>query len=548
MSAASARADGGSVGGSGESHQQRVPRQYHRVVSMLREVALRPPPTPPVLARSLVGCGMPTSGGCAFTFVHPDEYHRGQGRGGGMGGARGGGRGRGRGGARGGGARRRRRGIPPPNELYPELAAAVFELERAIGPAGRSPSSRCLVLVNAELTPVALGGDGAGAVGDAMVVRLGRRAEHGRASPAFVDGAPVGKDHVPAVFDSASTFWTYLPTDSASTPPTPHSAPHSAENDLFTLIWFARDHPCEAPRPMADTAAALASALSPPLRYRPGSTDANVIVEILGRGAYSGPKPLGDPRWPADVDWSPCGHRVLDVGAHVGCFSRLCLDAGAASVVAIEPEPANAELCRRNCGIEAAAEQRNTATQRDAAAAATGRGAPRATVFELAVAHGAAASGEARALVLGRERSDGVTNTWRHALDGLSHYKATGSGGGDGSAGGRDDTGLQMVGVQAVPLLGSGGLLSPDVSFVKMDCEGAELDVLSNFHPGEWLNVRRLVFEYSFTKRPEISSFVDVVEKLEKEGFEVAYEGKGNWERSLERWPWQVDALVYAWR
>ena len=81
-----------------------------------------------------------------------------------------------------------------------------------------------------------------------------------------------------------------------------------------------------------------------------------------------------------------------------------------------------------------------------------------------------------------------------------------------------------------------------------MDCEGAELDVLSNFQPGEWLNVRRLVFEYSFTKRPEISSFVDVVEKLEKEGFEVAYEGKGNWERSLERWPWQVDALVYAWR
>ena len=78
--------------------------------------------------------------------------------------------------------------------------------------------------------------------------------------------------------------------------------------------------------------------------------------------------------------------------------------------------------------------------------------------------------------------------------------------------------------------------------------EGAELDILSKFQPGEWLNVRRLCFEYSFTKRPEMAAFEAVVQRLEAEGFSVAYEGKGNWERALETWPWQVDALVFAWR
>ena len=42
------------------------------------------------------------------------------------------------------------------------------------------------------------------------------------------------------------------------------------------------------------------------------------------------------------------------------------------------------------------------------------------------MAHGAPANGSGAAtLVLGRARSDGVQNTWRHALRGLSHYKET---------------------------------------------------------------------------------------------------------------------------
>ena len=39
---------------------------------------------------------------------------------------------------------------------------------------------------------------------------------------------------------------------------------------------------------------------------------------------------------------------VLDVGAHVGVFTRVALDRGAAKVIALEPEPVNAECFRRN--------------------------------------------------------------------------------------------------------------------------------------------------------------------------------------------------------
>jgi len=39
--------------------------------------------------------------------------------------------------------------------------------------------------------------------------------------------------------------------------------------------------------------------------------------------------------------------RVLDIGAHIGAFSRLCAQRGAC-VVAVEPEPNNIEVLRRN--------------------------------------------------------------------------------------------------------------------------------------------------------------------------------------------------------
>lgn len=42
------------------------------------------------------------------------------------------------------------------------------------------------------------------------------------------------------------------------------------------------------------------------------------------------------------------GMTVLDCGAHIGAFTTRCLQHGAAKVFAIEPEPGNLEMLRRN--------------------------------------------------------------------------------------------------------------------------------------------------------------------------------------------------------
>lgn len=43
------------------------------------------------------------------------------------------------------------------------------------------------------------------------------------------------------------------------------------------------------------------------------------------------------------------GKHVLDVGAHIGCYSVLAFQLGAKSVTAIEPDPRNLKLLRLNC-------------------------------------------------------------------------------------------------------------------------------------------------------------------------------------------------------
>ena len=233
-----------------------------------------------------------------------------------------------------------------------------------------------------------------------------------------------------------------------------------------------------------------------------------------------------------------CIHRACLVRVQIGVFSRVALAAGAARVLALEPEPANAALWRQNC---------------DGCA-------PRAALLEAAVVHGAPPGGGGATLVYGKPRTDGVQNTWRHALRGLSHYKEAGP----PQEGGAPTS----VEVRTVPLFGAGGLLEAGEaeaeaeaeagqrgegckygegwSFVKLDCEGAELALLQGFAPGEWRGVRRLVFEWSFTKERRMAVFLDVVARLEAEGFSVWYEGKGNWEAAFDEWPWSADAVVYA--
>ena len=245
--------------------------------------------------------------------------------------------------------------------------------------------------------------------------------------------------------------------------------------------------------------------------WREQSNDANAIVEVFGVGA------LGKtPAYACEaLPFSPAGHTVLEVGGHIGAFALYALRQGAAAVVAYEPHPENADLYRANT-----------------------RGLPVDLHQVALVAHSrsdtAGASTATAALVIGKDYQ-GVKNTWRHALAPYSHYKGA----------------VETVEVQTRSF---DEALTDDITFVKMDCEGAELDILPAVQ--SWRNVERLVFEYSFTKRRDMPAFWDTLATLREHGFHrFAFKDfTGEVDASAWRhkhpslWQGSTDALVFCLR
>ena len=86
----------------------------------------------------------------------------------------------------------------------------------------------------------------------------------------------------------------------------------------------------------------------PPMTYRVNSTDTLVIKEILDPNsgcAYT----LERHQIPNMPDgFSVKGHSVLDIGAHIGVFSRYAIEMGCAHIIAYEPEPENFKLLSKN--------------------------------------------------------------------------------------------------------------------------------------------------------------------------------------------------------
>ena len=248
--------------------------------------------------------------------------------------------------------------------------------------------------------------------------------------------------------------------------------------------------------------------------FRGDSTDGDAVVEVLGEpGAYdfAARFDAADARFfgagRAYPTFSTRGRVVLDGGAHVGAFTRLALREGATRVLAFEPEPENAAWFRRN-------------TQHCDASAVELR--------ECCLVGPSFAAGAAT-LVLGKQRkSDGAQNTWRHALETYNSYA--------------DDGKLERATVQTTGFFDA---LQDDVSYVKLDIEGAELDILAHDDPKAWRNVERLVFEYSFTKRRELKHFRTVLKALENAGFACFYDFKDTLDQA-DVWDHHTDALVFC--
>ena len=243
----------------------------------------------------------------------------------------------------------------------------------------------------------------------------------------------------------------------------------------------------------------VADSLGGAFAWRPASNDAHALLEVFGVEAWD--------RAPAYAreGFSVDGHVVLDVGAHIGCFSRWALANGATSVVAYEPEPSNIELLKRNLAGEAAA-----------------------VVREAAVV---AAGGGSEDLVLGKDWQ-GVHNTWRHSLRDVSHYR------------GAD---LETVKVDAVSfddaLLAAEAAAGKAVTFVKMDCEGTELEILDACE--RWRGVTHLVVEYSFTKRRSLDAFRRTADQLSKHFASVECPQLPD-DPTVAEWAGHRDALLFC--
>jgi FkbM family methyltransferase len=395
------------------------------------------------------------------------------------------------------------------NQLFPLLVEAVFAVESQLIAAAaasnngeqlehRSPSTHCAINFNAAFTPH-LDSGSRGGDDPSLIVGMGDY-EGGNF---VVDGIAHDIRYRPLEFDGWNQWhWT-----------------DTFQGDRFTLVFFTpalRDkNSAQDPTTLTANARQLIQSFGklkgvPTIDFRSESTDTLVIQEMLeGTCVYNNCPPMG--LYPAD--FSPKDHVVLDVGAHIGVFSWYALGEGCKRVIAFEPEESNFELLSKN--------MQHFGTK--------------SVVYQAAVAHGDVGK---RQFVLGANNQlAGATNTWRHSLMEYSTYDVEG----------------EESSVDCLPFFGPEGVLKDEVTFVKLDCEGAELDILLSEEAADsmlWRDVTRLVFEWSFTKNRSIKKFRSAINNLRQAGFEVRYEGQGAWwdTASDGSWPYHNDLLVFALR
>lgn len=190
---------------------------------------------------------------------------------------------------------------------------------------------------------------------------------------------------------------------------------------------------------------------------RPGTTDEKVIDEVVQKLSY----------FKHGVTALPKEH-WLDLGANIGTFSCLLCSMGA-SVTAFEPEPENYEILRRNLKT-----------------------------------NGFIAKVKQSAVIFGEDKEldffvcKGEYNKYRHTL--------------------RPVRGREHIKVACERF---DDILDEKVDGIKLDIEGAELDILNCGR--NWLNVRKIVMEYHFDFDRSVENFKGRMSLLADAGFDVKY-------------------------
>lgn len=195
------------------------------------------------------------------------------------------------------------------------------------------------------------------------------------------------------------------------------------------------------------------------LALRTGTTDESAFREVFEKGVYARSLKRGGSHW-------------IDVGAHAGYFAAAALMQGCKSIACYEPFLPNYNLARYNL---------------------LGFGCK---LHQMAVVAHAASDQATVALYVPTNPG----NNWRHSILPVR--------------------GRVVIRVRAISMA---QVLKNNrkADSVKLDCEGAELDILEALQWPSRINV--LVFEYSFSHDASVPRFKAIIATLRKQGFQCEF-------------------------
>jgi len=226
------------------------------------------------------------------------------------------------------------------------------------------------------------------------------------------------------------------------------------------------------------------------LYIRPNTTDEKVITEVLKTNVYE-KRSLGF--------FVSTGDRWLDLGGNIGTFALLALSHGA-TVVSCEPEPDNLEMLERNLR----------------------HNFPNGAGKDWQIVAAAVTVDPADTIDLYLCKGD--YNKYRHTI----YHKR-----------GRASTKVNNIHVREL-------LQGDKFNAIKIDIEGAEIDILEELDTGDYVGIDKLVYEYSFDIDPSIPRFLKIIERLRKTFRTVHYTKVKDNELEYKHFP--AATMVYCLR
>jgi len=219
---------------------------------------------------------------------------------------------------------------------------------------------------------------------------------------------------------------------------------------------------------------------------RKKTTDIKVIQEVLRKKCYQ-KKNIG-----FIVEQ---GERWLDLGGNIGTFALFVLAQGG-TVHSVEPEPENIKMLRKNLESN----------------------------FKTGWTIGTYCVSVSNNLTEQLYLCKGDYNKYMHKL---------------GKVRGRQCINVDNVNFRSL-------MKECKYDCIKMDIEGAEIEILETIKPEEWagFGIKKLVFEYSFNCDSSIPRFIKIIRLLEQHFTIVKFNGVNENEKEFKHWPNGV--LVYC--